>query len=105
MKLRGGTAHFHIETGRWRGVPREELFREECPSGDIEDVGHWLLHCDAWQANRVILFEKLQAHLSLHDLACLDDDQKTAVILDLACKIPSIMKAIMRMWTDRFCVW
>ena len=40
MKLRGGTAHFHIETGRWRGVPREERFREECPSGDIENVGH-----------------------------------------------------------------
>ena len=25
------------------------------------------------------------------DFACLDDDQKTAVILDLACKIPSIV--------------
>ena len=62
------------------------------------------LHCDAWQASRVILFEKLQAHLSLDDFARLDDDQKTAVILDLACKIPSIMKAIMYMWTDRFCV-
>jgi hypothetical protein len=104
MKLRGGTAHFHIETGRWRGVPREERFCKECPSGDIEDIGHWLLHCDAWQASRVILFEKLQAHLSLDDFARLDDDQKTAVILDLACKIPSIMKAIMYMWTDRFCV-
>ena len=62
------------------------------------------LHCDGWQASRVILFEKLQAHLSLDDFACLDDDQKTAVILDLACEIPSIMKAIMCMWTDRFCV-
>ena len=98
MKLRGGTAHFHIGAGSWRGVPRKERFCKECPSGDIEDVEHWPLHCDAWQASRVTLFEKLQAHLSL------DDDQKTAVILDLACKIPSIMKAIMCMWTDRFCV-
>ena len=57
MKLRGGTAHFHMETGRWRGVPREERFCKECPSGDIEDVGHWLLHSDAWQASRVILLE------------------------------------------------
>ena len=38
MKLRGGTAGFQIETGRWRGVTRQES--KECDSGEVEDVEH-----------------------------------------------------------------
>ena len=36
MKLRGGTAAFQIEVGRWRGVERRESM--QCQSGEIEDV-------------------------------------------------------------------
>ena len=38
MKLRGGTAAFQVEVGRWRGVKREERICKECQSGEIEDV-------------------------------------------------------------------
>ena len=48
MMLRGGTAPLMIESGRWRGLPREERRCRECQSGKIEDVPHWLLECDAW---------------------------------------------------------
>ena len=38
IKLRGGTAGFQIETGRWRGVTRQERVCKECDSGEVEDV-------------------------------------------------------------------
>ena len=43
MKLRGGTAAFQVEVGRWRGVKRDERICKECQSGEVEDVYHWLL--------------------------------------------------------------
>ena len=33
--------------GRWHGVKREERVCKECDSGEVEDVGHWLLQCSA----------------------------------------------------------
>ena len=42
LKLRGGTAAFQIEMGRWYGVKREERVCKECDSREVEDVGHWL---------------------------------------------------------------
>ena len=33
INLRGGTAAFQVETGRWRGVAREEAECKECGSG------------------------------------------------------------------------
>ena len=36
-KLRGGTAAFQIEVGRWKGV-REERLCKECSSGEVKDV-------------------------------------------------------------------
>ena len=44
LKLRGGTAAFQIEAGRWHGfMKREERVCKECDSGEVEDVCHWLL--------------------------------------------------------------
>ena len=51
IKLRGGTAPFQIETGRWPGVAREERVWKECGSGEIEDAEHWLLRCEAWKSH------------------------------------------------------
>ena len=39
LKLRGGTAVFQIEMGRWYGAKREERVCEECDRGEVEDVG------------------------------------------------------------------
>ena len=44
IKLRGGMAAFQIETGRWRGVVREDRVCKECGKGEVEDVEHWLLN-------------------------------------------------------------
>ena len=42
MMLRGGTAPLFIDSGRWRGLPREKSRCRECQSGKIVDVPHWL---------------------------------------------------------------
>ena len=59
LKLRGGTAAFHIEIGRWRGLKREERVCKECDSGEVEDVCHWLLQCSAWNYLRQPLLEAM----------------------------------------------
>jgi hypothetical protein len=41
LKLRGGTALFQVELGRWQGVRREDKVCKECNSGEVEDVVHW----------------------------------------------------------------
>ena len=35
VKLRGGTAAFQIEMGRWHGLKREEQVCKECDSGRL----------------------------------------------------------------------
>jgi len=43
MMLRGGSAALQIETGRWRGIPREERLCRECGSDrEIESASHFL---------------------------------------------------------------
>ena len=36
VKLRGGMAELRIETGRWRGLKREERICKNCRSGEVE---------------------------------------------------------------------
>ena len=57
LKLRGGTATFQIEMGRWHGLKREERVCKECVSGEVEDVCYWLLQCSAWDHLRQPLLE------------------------------------------------
>ena len=83
MQLRGGTAHFRIETGRWRQIPRELRVCRECSSGDIEDLNHWLLHCSAWQTSRFPLMKKMMEQYI--DFPTLNDEAKVALILTAAC--------------------
>ena len=46
-KLRGGTAGLEVETGRWRGVSREERVCKNCQSEEMEDVEHLLMRCSS----------------------------------------------------------
>ena len=43
VKLRGGTAELGVETGRWRGVRREERICKNCRGEKVEDVGHLVM--------------------------------------------------------------
>ena len=75
MTLRGGTAPFQIETGQWRGIPREERMCRECEGyEEVEDCNHWLLRCPQWASDRQLLLtkveEKLRNSASLTAICC-----------------------------------
>ena len=43
--IRGGTVELRIETGRWVGMKQKERICAQCSTGEVEDVGHFLLRC------------------------------------------------------------
>ena len=65
IKLRGGTAPFQMETGRWHG--------------EVEGVVHWLIRCPAWIGHREALLKQC------HDHSSNSDEDTTARLLCLAC--------------------
>ena len=89
-----------IESGRLQGLPREERRCQECQSGKIEDVSHWLLECNAWGTKRQTLLQCMRQ--MINDFDSLGDDDKLICILDKGCKHASVLKATMKMWTARF---
>ena len=100
LKLRGGTAAFQIGMGRWHGVKREERVCKECDSGEVEDVGHWLLQCSAWDDFRKLLLAEMDA--MREDFARQNDKDKAALILSIACRNYRILSIINSMWSARF---
>ena len=97
MKLRGGTAGFQIETGRWRGVTRQERVCKECDSGEVEDVDHWLMRCEAWKSQRGLLEAWMRRH---SDKGSTQDP--TASLLSAACHNYELLSIIVGMWHARF---
>ena len=91
MMLRGGTDPLMMESGRWRGLLREERRCRECQSGKIEFVPHWLLECDAWCTEQPLLQCMRQI---TNDFDSLGDDDKLICILDKGCQHASVLKAI-----------
>ena len=56
-KLRGGTAELRIETGRWRGLKRQERICKNCRSGEVEDFEHFVMRCEQVKEERGKLME------------------------------------------------
>ena len=96
IKLRGGTAPFQMETGRWHGLKREERVCKECDSGEVEDVVHWMIRCPVWIGHREALLKQC------HDHSSISDEDTTARILCLACHNHKTASVIHTMWKARF---
>ena len=101
-KLRGGTAELQLEMGRWRGLKREDRKCAECGSGEVEDVKHFLMRCEAyaWDRERKELMEKVKSLVAGFDEE--EDESRLALILDLACEKVSIERCVEKVWTARF---
>ena len=99
MMIRGGTAPFRIECGRWRGLERDERTCTEC-DGKVEDVQHWLLECVRWKDERADLFKSLTRVSP--DFELLTTDEKLLMILVEGCKHRPILKIVLEMWIARF---
>ena len=48
--------------GKMEGVTRQERICKECDRGEVEDVEHWLMRCEAWKSQRVQLEAWMQRH-------------------------------------------
>ena len=88
MKLRGGTAAFQIEVGRWQGVTRDDRVCKECQSGEVEDVCHWLLQCPAWDHIRRPLLTQPGMDIWPQGTSI---KKQTAITLSAACTNCSIL--------------
>ena len=93
MKLRGGTAHFQVETGGWQGVAQQHQVCQECDDGVIEDVDQ-SLDVELPVLSNVrhpIMARARELNNEFDDLSM---DVKVAVILDLACRDHKIAKLL-----------
>ena len=90
-KLRGGTAPFRIEAGRWRGLAREERICMHCTCslGEVEDAYHWMMRCTAWAGSRTRLMEEVNC---LIDVPNLTDEEVAEYIMDRTCTNYQLMK-------------
>ena len=98
-KLRGDTAPFRIEAGRWRGLAREERICMHCSLGEVEDVYHWMMRCTAWTESRTQLIEEVNCMI---DVPNLTDEEVADDVLDRACTTCQLRKSIEGMWSKRF---
>ena len=55
-----GTADLRIETGRWRGLRREDRVCTICCDGEIEDTEHLILRCKVAGEERKNVLEEMK---------------------------------------------
>ena len=99
-KLRGGTAGLEIETGRWRGVSREERLCKNCQSGEVEDVEHLLLRCMAMAEEREKLIRLMEDKVV--ERKHMEDRERVAEVLEYACGNDEVSRSVERIWRKRF---
>ena len=97
MMLRGGTAPFQIETGRWKGISQEERLCRECERNEErEDYNHWMLRCPRWE------LERWQSS-AITGLVCEDRDIAQLIYIPIVdCKIELISLTVS---VDYICLW
>ena len=58
-----GQQNLQIETGRWCGLQRDERICKMCDEGEVEDVEHFLLHCNGTVLSKLELFASNSAQI------------------------------------------
>ena len=99
-KLRGGTAELRIETGRWRGLKREERICKNCRSREVEDAEHLVMKCELVKEERGKLLELMDERVE--GWQGLKEIERMAVTLDRACSDSAVGRAVERIWRRRF---
>ena len=99
-KLRGGTAELRIETGRWRGLERQERICKCCESGEVEDVEHLVIRCAHVKEENGKLMELMDERVE--GWQGMEENERVAVVMDKACTDPAVGRAMERLWRMRF---
>ena len=79
---------------------REDRKCAECSSGEVEDVKHFVMRCEAWDREREELMEKMKSLVAGFDEE--EEERRLALILDMACTKGSIERCVEKLWTTRF---
>ena len=87
--------------GRWRGIKREERKCTDCDSGEVEDVTHFLMRCNAWNGEREELMEKLKKVCSA-GFDEVEEERNVAWIVDLTCRNESNARGVQKSWREKF---
>ena len=99
-KLRGGTAELRIETGRWRGLERQERICKCCESGEVEDVEHLVMRYAHVKEERGKLIELMDERVE--GWLSMEENERVAVAMDKACTDPAVRRAMEELWQKRF---
>ena len=84
MKLRGGMAELQIETGRWCGLWRDEGICKMCDEREVEDVEHFLLHCNGMAEERKEMVRVINE--IMEGWQVMDGKDKVVCVVDKACE-------------------
>ena len=85
-----------VETGRWRGVRREERICKNCRGGKVEAVGHLVMRCTYVEEKREKLEELMNERVK--GWQGMEDNVKVTVVMDGACSDEDVGRAVERMW-------
>ena len=99
-KLRRGTAELRIETGRWRGLERQERICKCCESGGVEDAEHLGMRCAHVKEKREKLMELMDKRVE--GWPGMEENERVAVAMNKACTDSAVRKAMERLWRKRF---
>ena len=94
MKLRGGTGELRIETGRWCGLRRNEQICKMCNEGEVEDVEHFLLHCNGLAEERKEMVRVMNEIME----GCqeMEGKDKVVSVVDKTCEKGRVRKEVER---------
>ena len=93
-------AELRIETGRWRGLERQERICKCCESGEVEDVEHLVMRCAHVKEERGELMELMDERVE--GWLSMEENERVAVAMDKAWTDPAVRRAMERLWQKRF---
>jgi hypothetical protein len=68
-KARMGTLPIRVETGRYRGIAREERICQHCDGQAVEDEVHVLLYCNKYNDIRDKFYQTILTHIDINTLS------------------------------------
>ena len=99
MKLRDETAELRIETGRWCGLRRDEQICKMCDEGEVEDVEHFLLHCNGLAEERKEIVRLMNEIMERRQE--MEGNGKVVCVVDKACGNGRVRNEVERLYREQ----
>ena len=100
-KTRMGTLPLKVETGRYRGIPRDERICVSCNLGVVEDEGHVFFKCPKYKELRDQYLNDISDLISTSDNLCDNDILKDILCCDSPLAMFSTVKYLYNVFNIR----